>query len=181
MTKYQEALEHLYRDDCATVRPDPHCQNCKEIKNGNECKMYRYYITLRKAIEEAALFERLLSHLYITPGCIELRLFSPEMRKIHPEIKYHNGLSIVNDELMQDLNDFQSDYFKVGGRYIYSFDNSSGHTEALIEIVKKHNDYAIIKFIEIYEEHTGNDYFAYLLKTNDTMGASYKYLHEVKK
>ena len=68
--------------------------------------------------------------------------------------------------------------FKVGGRYIYSFDNSAGHTEALVEIVKKTNRYAIIRFIEVYEEHTGNNIFAYLLKTHGTMGASYELLKE---
>lgn len=70
--------------------------------------------------------------------------------------------------------------FKVGGRYIYSFDNAAGHTEALVEIVKKTNRCAIIKFIEVYEENTGNDLFAYLLKTNGTMGASYELLKEVQ-
>lgn len=69
--------------------------------------------------------------------------------------------------------------FKVGGRYIYSFDNSAGHTEALVEIVKKTNKCAVIKFIEVYEEHTGNNFFAYLLKTHSTMGASYELLKEV--
>lgn len=69
--------------------------------------------------------------------------------------------------------------FKVGGRYIYSFDNSAGHTEALVEIVKKTNRCAIIKFIEVYEEHTGNSILAYLLKTHGTMGASYELLKEV--
>lgn len=68
--------------------------------------------------------------------------------------------------------------FKVGGRYIYSFDNSAGHTEALVEIVKKTNGCAIIMFIEVYEEHTGNNIFAYLLKTHGTMGASYELLKE---
>ena len=71
--------------------------------------------------------------------------------------------------------------FKVGGRYIYAFDNKEGHTEALVEIVRKTNSFAIIKFIEIYEEHTGNDFFAYLLKIGGTMGASYGLLTEVKK
>ncbi len=70
--------------------------------------------------------------------------------------------------------------FKVGGRYIYAFDNKAGHTEALVEIVRKTNKCAIIKFIEIYEEHTGNDIFAYLLKTNGTMGASYELLKAVE-
>ena len=69
--------------------------------------------------------------------------------------------------------------FKVGARYIYAFDNDAGHTEALVEIVKKTNRGAIIKFIEIYEEHTGNGILAYLLKTNGTMGASYEFLKEV--
>lgn len=68
--------------------------------------------------------------------------------------------------------------FKLGGRYIYSFDNKAGHTEALVEIVKKRNECAVIKFIEIYEEHTGNDLFAYLLKANKTMNASYELLRE---
>ena len=68
--------------------------------------------------------------------------------------------------------------FKLGGRYIYSFDNKAGHTEALVEIVKKRNESAVIKFIEIYEEHTGNDLFAYLLKANKTMNASYELLRE---
>jgi len=68
--------------------------------------------------------------------------------------------------------------FKVGGRYIYSFDNKAGHTEALVEIVKKRNECAVIKFIEIYEEHTGNNLFAYLLKANNTMNASYELLRE---
>lgn len=68
--------------------------------------------------------------------------------------------------------------FKVGGRYIYSFDNKAGHTKALVEIVKKRNECAVIKFIEIYEEHTGNDLFAYLLKANKTMNASYELLRE---
>ncbi len=71
--------------------------------------------------------------------------------------------------------------FKVGGRYIYAFDNAEGHTEALVEIVKKTNRCPTIKFIEIYEEHTGNGIFAYLLKTNGTMCVSYELLKEVCK
>ena len=55
--------------------------------------------------------------------------------------------------------------FKVGGRYIYAFDNKAGHTETLVENCAKNNKCAIIKFIEIYEEHTGNGIFAYLLKS----------------
>lgn len=66
--------------------------------------------------------------------------------------------------------------FKVGGRYIYAFDNQEGHTEALVEIVKKTNRCATIKFIEIYEEHTSNGIFAYLLKIGGTMGVSYELL-----
>lgn len=69
--------------------------------------------------------------------------------------------------------------FKVGGRYIYALDNADGHTEALVEIVRKTNRCAIIKFIEVYEEHTGNGIFAYLLKIGGTMGASYEFLKEV--
>ncbi len=57
-------------------------------------------------IEKAKLFDRLLPHLYITPGCIELRLYNREMRRIH-HVKYYNGLSITNDELIEDLNKFQ--------------------------------------------------------------------------
>lgn len=57
--------------------------------------------------EKAKLFDRLLPHLYITKGCIELRLYDREMREIHQNIKTHNGLSIENDELMKDLNDFK--------------------------------------------------------------------------
>lgn len=70
--------------------------------------------------------------------------------------------------------------FEVGKRYIYSFDNYEGHTEALVEIVKKTNRCAIIKFVEVYEEHTGNNIFAYLLKTHGTMGVSYELLKEVQ-
>ncbi len=70
--------------------------------------------------------------------------------------------------------------YKVGGKYVYSFDNKEGHTEAVVEIVRKLNECAIIKFLEVREEHTGNDYFSYLLQTGGTMGASYKFLTEVK-
>lgn len=65
----------------------------------------------KEELLKAELFDRLLPHLYITPGCIELRLFSREMREIH-KVKTHNGLSITNDELMKDLNDFQNKLLK---------------------------------------------------------------------
>lgn len=86
-------------------------------------------------------------------------------------------MGVVRAFLKDSLKSCQNE-FKVGGRYIYSFDNSAGHTEALVEIVRKTNRAAIIKFIEVYEEHTGNDYFSYLLKVGGTMGASYERLKE---
>ncbi len=56
---------------------------------------------------KAELFDELLPHLYITWGCVELRIWGRELRGIHPEIKYHNGLPIENDELIEKLNRFK--------------------------------------------------------------------------
>lgn len=70
--------------------------------------------------------------------------------------------------------------YKVGGRYIYEFDNEAGHNKALVEIVRKSNRCAVIKFIEVYEDNTGNGFFKYLQRTGGTMGASYELLTEVK-
>ena len=52
MVNLLEALEKLYRKDCATVSPNPKCGNCEKIKNGNECELYQCYLALKKSIDK---------------------------------------------------------------------------------------------------------------------------------
>ena len=70
--------------------------------------------------------------------------------------------------------------FEVGGKYIYAFDNEAGHTEALVEIVRKFNKYVVINILEVYEEHTGNNFLAYHCRTGKMFNASYEFLTEMK-
>ena len=52
INKYLDALENLYRNDCATVSPNPKCGDCKHIKDGNDCELYRSYLTLKESIDK---------------------------------------------------------------------------------------------------------------------------------
>lgn len=52
INKYLDALEKLYRSDCATVSPNPKCGDCKHIKDGNDCELYRSYLTLKESIDK---------------------------------------------------------------------------------------------------------------------------------
>lgn len=69
----------------------------------------------------------------------------------------------------------------VGDFCIYSFGNEN-KSLAIVEIVKILNDergVAEVKFHKVIVDDTGNDFFAYLHKTGQTMNASFCYLKNI--
>ena len=71
-----------------------------------------------------------------------------------------------------------SDKFEVGDKAFYGSPKTK--TLAVIEIVEvKDTETATIKFLNVIEDETGNNYFKYLLKTNGTMVASFKYMRKI--
>lgn len=68
----------------------------------------------------------------------------------------------------------------------YSFGDKN-KSVATVEIVDIKTDerfgttYAVIKFLEVSVDDTGNDFFTYLLNTGKTMNASFKYLKKIDK
>ena len=68
--------------------------------------------------------------------------------------------------------------FKPGDVCTYGF-GAENKSRAIVEIVKILNDergVAEIKFLEVIVDDTGNGFFEYLLRTGNTMNASFKYL-----
>jgi hypothetical protein len=71
--------------------------------------------------------------------------------------------------------------YKPGDVCLYIFDNGN-NSSAIVEIVRILNDergVAEIKFLKVFVDDTGNGFFDYLLRTNQTMNASFKYLKNI--
>jgi hypothetical protein len=71
--------------------------------------------------------------------------------------------------------------YKPGDVCLYIFDNGN-NSSAIVEIVRVLNDdrgVAEIKFLKVFVDDTGNGFFDYLLRTNQTMNASFKYLKNI--
>ena len=70
---------------------------------------------------------------------------------------------------------------KIGDVCFYGF-HDGNKSLALVEIVKVLNNergVAEVKFLKVFVDDTGNGLFNYLLKTNQTMNASFKYLKNI--
>ena len=70
---------------------------------------------------------------------------------------------------------------KIGDVCFYGF-HDGNKSLALVEIVKVLNSergVAEVKFLKVFVDDTGNGLFNYLLKTNQTMNASFKYLKNI--
>ena len=71
--------------------------------------------------------------------------------------------------------------YQPGDVCLYVFDNGN-KSSAIVEIVKILDDErgaAEIKFLKVFVDDTGNGFFDYLLRTNQTMNASFKYLKNI--
>lgn len=71
--------------------------------------------------------------------------------------------------------------YEPGDACLYVFDNDN-QSSAIVEIVKVLDDdrgVAEIKFLKVFVDDTGNGLFEYLLKTGQTMNASFKYLKNI--
>ena len=71
--------------------------------------------------------------------------------------------------------------YKPGDVCIYSFDNGN-KSSSIVEIVKILNDekgVAEVKFLKVFTDDSGNGWFDYLLRTSQTMNASFKYLKNI--
>ena len=71
---------------------------------------------------------------------------------------------------------------EVGGIYLYYYDNEnkSKSKVQVVRILDNPRGVAEVKFLEVYEDDSGNGYFTYLQKTGFTMNVSIKYLHPVE-
>lgn len=71
--------------------------------------------------------------------------------------------------------------FSPGDVCVYSFDNEN-NSVAVVEVVDIRSDprgVAVIKFLQVLIDDTGNGFFMYLLETCQTMNASFKYLRKI--
>ena len=71
--------------------------------------------------------------------------------------------------------------YEVGDVCFYGF-HDGNKSLALVEIVKILNDergVAEVKFLKVFVDNTGNGFFNYLLRSGNTMNASFKYLKNI--
>ena len=70
--------------------------------------------------------------------------------------------------------------FKVGDvcRYSYGKKNKSDCIVEIVRIVNNPRDYAVVKFLAVRVDDSGNGYFSYLLRTGGTMNVSLEYLRK---
>ena len=71
--------------------------------------------------------------------------------------------------------------YKVGDVCFYGF-HDGNKSLALVEIVKILSDErgcAEVKFLKVFVDNTGNGFFNYLLRSGNTMNASFKYLKNI--
>lgn len=70
-----------------------------------------------------------------------------------------------------------NDDYRVGDICIYGGGNSQSY--ALVQLEKVFEEFAVMKFIVVFNDNTGNNYFTYLLTNGKTMNGSYKYLKNI--
>lgn len=70
-----------------------------------------------------------------------------------------------------------NDDYRVGDICIYGGGNSQSY--ALVQLEKVFEEFAVMKFIIVFNDNTGNNYFTYLLTNGKTMNGSYKYLKNI--
>ena len=71
--------------------------------------------------------------------------------------------------------------YEVGDVCFYGF-HDGNKSLALVEIVKILSDergVAEVKFLKVFVDNTGNGFFNYLLRSGNTMNASFKYLKNI--
>lgn len=67
--------------------------------------------------------------------------------------------------------------YQVGDVCIYGGGNSQSY--ALVQLEKVFEEFAVMKFIIVFNDNTGNNYFTYLLTNGKTMNGSFKYLKNI--
>ena len=68
---------------------------------------------------------------------------------------------------------------KVGDFCFYRYDNQN-KSLALVEVVKLLSDVgAVVKFHKVYTDDSGNGFFSFVYRTQQTMNVSIKYLTEI--
>ena len=67
--------------------------------------------------------------------------------------------------------------YREGDICIYGGGNSQSY--ALVQLEKIFEEFAVMKFIIVFNDNTGNNYFTYLLTNGKTMNGSYKYLKNI--
>lgn len=87
---------------------------------------------------------------------------------------------LVTKEPTANVIEVTEDY-REGDVCLYSF-HEKNKSFSVVEIVRILDDprgVAEIKFLKVFVDDTGNDYFTYLLRTGKTMNASLKYLKNI--
>lgn len=70
--------------------------------------------------------------------------------------------------------------YQIGDICIYGGGNSQSYALVQIEkILEDERGIAELKFIKVFNDNTGNNYFTYLLETGKTMNGSFKYLRNI--
>ena len=88
--------------------------------------------------------------------------------------------SLVQDAPTVDAVEVVHGY-EVGDVCFYGF-HDGNKSLALVEIVKILSDergVAEVKFLKVFVDNTGNGFFNYLLRSGNTMNASFKYLKNI--
>lgn len=102
------------------------------------------------------------------------------MREMDGSQAYSFFLAMVNSETAANVVEVVSGYH-AGDICIYGF-GAENKSRAIVEIVRILNDergVAEVKFHKVFVDDTGNGFFNYLLKTGNTMNASFKYLKNI--
>ena len=96
------------------------------------------------------------------------------------QLRYSDTEELIKNHPAADVVEVASGYHE-GDVCIYGFGHEN-KSRAIVEIVRILNDergVAEVKFHKVFVDDTGNGYFNYLLKSGNTMNASFQYLKNI--
>ena len=110
-----------------------------------------------------------------------LAFYSPYQEETHIVVEgMERARDSVEDAPTADVVEVVHGYHE-GDVCIYGFGHEN-KSRAIVEIVRILNDergVAEVKFHKVFVDDTGNGYFNYLLKSGNTMNASFQYLKNI--
>lgn len=152
------------------------CANCGKEIEGNYLKIGDtvYQVELKSDGSGLGVFEREVAKIEITADGIAL--YYKDWKTFEKINVYYLTRSEDEEAIKAEP---QNPEIKVGGIYRYgNFENQEKNNSAIVQVVAitESREIAVIRFLKVENDDTGNGMFTYLYRTEGTMNASIKYL-----